>query len=48
MAVSKILFKVSKDKKLTEIVAKSNCFYNLNNSPLYRNHLFKDNAWKEV
>lgn len=47
MAMSKVLFSVLEDEKLIEVVAKFSCLYDLA-SPVYKNQLIKDNAWKEV
>lgn len=47
MAMSKVLFSVLEDEKLVEVVAKFSCLYDLA-SPVYKNQLIKDNAWKEV
>lgn len=45
--MSKILFSVIEDEKLVEMVAKFDCLYDLA-SPLYKNQLIKDNAWREI
>jgi len=43
----KVLFTVTEDEKLVEIVAKFNCLNDLG-CKLYKNQTIKDNAWKEV
>lgn len=46
-AASKIHFTAAEDEKLVEMVAKFDCLYDLT-SPLYKNQVTKDNAWKEI